>query len=121
MRTPTLQEINLNTQANLTTLTEPELVELLIKAERSPDTFSAIERRQYLTWVFLRLRLDDMAYFQYERGVIDEERLRSAIGPLRGTMRSRAAREQWQNGKGNFVQSFQDFMDEYISEIPMVE
>jgi hypothetical protein len=41
-----------------------------------------IDGWQLASALFMQFRHGDMAYFMYERGVIDEDRLRSTLRPL---------------------------------------
>ncbi len=107
--------------ANLMQISDPELMGIVLKIESNPGALSDIERRKYVVWVISRLRHADMAFFQYERGVIDEKRLRSVLGPLEPMMTNPIARNLWEALQDNFVKSFRKFMSEFISEIPLRE
>ena len=107
--------------ANLVLIGNSKLVALQLKVESNSDALSEIERRQYAVWVISRLRHADLAFFQFERGVIDESRMRSTLGPLQGTFRDQMSRDIWQAVQDNFVESFRVYMNEYISEIPLRE
>lgn len=61
-----------------------------------------------------RLRHGDMAYFMYEKGVIDEDRLRSTLMPL--PLHGTENREFWRANKRSFVKSYQDYIDRLIEE-----
>jgi len=102
-------------------IADPELMGIQLKVESNPDALSDIERRKYVVWVISRVRHADMAFFQYERGVIDENRLRSVLSPLQPMMTNPIARNLWEALQDNFVESFRDFMNEFISEIPLRE
>jgi hypothetical protein len=102
-------------------IADPELIGIQLNVENSPDALSGIERRKYAVWVISRIRHADMAFFQYERGVIDENRLRSVLGPLQPMMANSIARNLWEAVQDNFVESFGRFMNEFISEIPLQE
>lgn len=104
--------------ANLMLVDNPELLGLQLRAISDADSLSEVERRQIAIWVISRLRHADLAYFQFERGMIDKERLESVMAPLSATFRSQLAKDIWKVIKPNFVESFRSYMDEYISEIP---
>jgi len=58
-----------------------------------------------------------LAYYQYERGIIDEERLLSVMSPLTGPLRSSSkVRVLWDNRKVGMVKGFRDYIDNYIEE-----
>ena len=67
---------------NTLSIENPGMSEAINKAWDAPSELSVSERRAVGSWLFLRFRHGDMAYFQYERGAIDELRLRSALQPL---------------------------------------
>jgi len=61
-----------------------------------------------------RLRHGDMAFFMYEKGVIDEDRLLSTLRPL--PLQSAGGREFWETNKISFVKPYQDYIDQLIAE-----
>ena len=107
--------------SNLMQIGDPELLGITMKAAIDPDALSEIERRKYFVWVISRFRHADMAFFQFERGVIDENRMRSVFSPLVPVLQNPLARNMWESIQGNFVESFRKYMNEYISEIPLQE
>lgn len=80
------------------------------------DVFNVSSAENFMRFTVLinRLRHGDMAYFMYERGVIDEDRLRSTLQPL--PLRSAENREFWQANKKSFVKPYQDYIDRLIEE-----
>jgi hypothetical protein len=55
-----------------------------------------------------------MAFFQYQRGVIDEDRLRSVLRVLNlGNPRVQAA---WANSRENFVESYRAYVEDLIAD-----
>ena len=111
--------INNIVAANLMMIGDTDIVDVQIRAANDPDSLSETERRKYGIWVLSGLRRADIAYFQYERGVIDEYRLKSVLGPLNTTFRNQLARNIWEQSQGNFVDSFRRYMNEHISLIPL--
>ena len=67
------------------------------------------ERRAF----FLLLRHGDMAFYMYERGAIDEDRLRSALGPIE--LSSPLLRGYWDEFKHVFAKDYQDYIDNLIA------
>ena len=64
---------------NQATIENPEVAALMYKAFRTSDELTELEKFAFERAMYLRFRHGDMAYFQYERGAIDAERLRSVI------------------------------------------
>lgn len=64
--------------------------------------------------LFMVFRHGDMAYFMFERGVIDEDRLRSALQPL--PLAGEIGRNFWKQRKFVFVRSYQDYVDRLIAQ-----
>ena len=59
-------------------------------------------------------RHGDMAFFMFERGVIDEDRLHSALQPL--PIAGEIGRDFWNERKTAFVQPYQDYVDGLIKQ-----
>jgi hypothetical protein len=62
----------------------------------------------------LLFRHGDMAYFMFERGAIDEERLRSAMGPL--PVASDVAREFWTANRDFFADGYRAYVDDLFRQ-----
>ena len=75
----------------------------------SPETFQA-ERA-----LFILFRHGDLAYFMYERGAINEDRLRSALRPV--PIYSERGREFWEAQKHNFTKGYRSYIDRLIDEL----
>jgi len=67
---------------------------------------------QLMSALFMEFRHGDIAYFMYERGVIDEARLRSTLRPL--PLRGPTGLDFWDNNKFVFVQGYQEYLDALI-------
>ena len=100
---------------NEATIQNPHVAALMYKAFRTTDEFTELEQFTFSRAMFQRFRHGDMAYFQYQRGAIDESRLRSVIRVLNlGNPRSRG---EWQNNQDNFVADYRDYINGVIAEI----
>ncbi len=64
--------------------------------------------------LFILFRHGDLAYFQYERGAIDEGRLRSALRPI--PLWNPEVVEWWNGVKYAFVPSYVDYIDALIAK-----
>jgi hypothetical protein len=100
---------------NRLTVESESVARLMYKAFQTDEELSEIEALRVSRAFFLRIRHGDMAYFQYERGAIDEERLRSVLQPL--NLGDRRVREFWKERQYNFSSGYRDYMNELIAEI----
>ena len=64
--------------------------------------------------LYMQFRHGDIAYFMYERGVIDEERLLSTLRPL--PLYGETGREFWEGRKWVFVTAYQQYIDGLLAE-----
>jgi len=67
-------------------------------------------------FMFQVIRYADMAYYHYERGLLSEERLESAIGPLNGWRCLPIFQETWLGLRLAFVESYRRFVDQKMAE-----
>ena len=74
------------------------------------------ERTQVGLFLFTRFRHGDMAYFQYERGAIDESRMKSAISPVIVLFEHQFVIDWWNRVNGNFVAPYRNYIDRLIDE-----
>ena len=63
--------------------------------------------------LFRQFRHGDIAYFMFERGAIDEERLLSTLRPL--PLYRETGRAFWERRKANFVRGYQSYVDELLN------
>lgn len=78
-------------------------------------SLSAVEERRHVGVAFLLIRHGDLAYLQFERGMLDADRLHSAMAPLRQALRSCYAREVWALNRQNFVPGYRAYVDEVVA------
>jgi len=100
---------------NEATIENPDVAALMYKAFRTSDELTEVEKFAFERAMYLRFRHGDMAYFQYERGAIDAERLRSVIRAV--NLGNARVRDQWQRVQGNFVDGYRHYINSMIEEI----
>ena len=100
---------------NVVQLQDAELAALMFKATQTSEELTDIERYRMNRYYFIRLRHGDMAYFQYQRGAIDEARLSSALQIL--NLPNPKMRAFWKIVRGNFVEAYRRHIDGLIDEI----
>ena len=85
---------------------------LLTSENRSPE-----DERRLNGYLWIIFRHGDMAYFQYEKEAIDEERLRSANAPLLERLRYPDVQARWQQVEDVFVPQYRQYVRNQIAEI----
>ena len=78
--------------------------------DENPDD---LETFQFERALFILFRHGDLAYFQYERGAIDEDRLLTAIRVI-PLWRPKVV-AWWEERKDSFVPSYVDYIDSVIA------
>lgn len=102
-------------EMNILTIENPEAAALMYKAFKTSEELTELEKFRLSRAFFLRLRHGDMAYFQFERGAIDESRLRSVLAPLNlGDSRIQAF---WEDSQQNFADGYREYISSTIKEI----
>jgi len=67
-------------------------------------------------FIYLAYRNGDLAYMQYQQGIIDEERLRSGLGLLANLLYLPSVQEHWKRSRTGFTESYQGFVNKLIEE-----
>jgi hypothetical protein len=87
------------------------------KYDYSWDDLSAAEQAEFRSLAFLLLRHGDLAFYQYELGMLTEDRLWSVFGSLRGILFCRPAfRAFWDSERDSFTEGYQQFISDRYSE-----
>jgi hypothetical protein len=100
---------NIN-NVNVLSLESPIAAEALAKVW-SDEAFDA-EQFQLERVLYILFRHGDLAFYMFERGAIDEDRLRSAIAPV--PINSEVGRDFWERRKGSFTQNYRNYLDDRI-------
>lgn len=97
-------------------ISDPELLQLMegIRGATLADMDSD-DRARALAYMYIQLRFGDMAFHQFELGLISEARLESALAPLKAYSCYAIFQEYWSNRKSAFVEPFQDLLDQKIA------
>ncbi len=103
---------------NALLLENSETRQLIIEtAESSWDELSADEQGELRAFFYLLLRHGDLAFYQYELGMLTEERMESALAPLYGQLCKPAFRAFWEAASDNFAEGYRHFIDERFSDL----
>ena len=114
--------INRIADVNKLMISDGEWALIAVKAVENPTELDSIELSRYMSFLMMLTRHADMAYLQYEKGMLDHERFLSALGPFYGTLRSSELarahlRDVIGGGGGIFVQSFLNEMTTILNGI----
>ena len=75
----------------------------------------AVSFIEYGAFLFLLFRHGDMAFYQFQAGMLSEPRLSAGSAPTNGRLRFQLVHEFWKASRQNFVQSYQDYIDQMIA------
>ena len=109
-----IQSIN---DMNALAIQEPLLRSGVRNAIGNPNEVTTEEADVLSWWLWMRIRHGDMAYFQYQRGAIDESRLRSVISPLMQILDSDYGRDEWRLRQTMFEPAYRDFVNEILDDL----
>ena len=82
---------------NKLSIENPDWAQIVMKAARNPQELTDTELSRYSTYIIMLLRHADMAYMQYEKGLLDRERFISSLGPFIGVLRVSALAREYVN------------------------
>ncbi len=94
-------------------LIEPNNIELanyIYSPDASLSELSPGDLHRARSILYILFRHADMAFYQYQQGMLPIERLRSSLGPL-ASLNPPAYREAWDLSKENFVPEFRSFIE----------
>ena len=77
--------------------------------------FDPVQRRQARSLLYMRIRQADMAFYQFERGMLSEERLNSALRPLLSDVDKPIFRSFWAEVGPVQVPAFRDYLNRRIA------
>lgn len=101
-------------QMNVLAIESPEVAGLMYKAYTTSDELTELEEFRLTRAFFLRFRHGDMAYFQYERGAINESQLRSVLSPL--NLSHARVQSFWKSSQKNFADGYRGYINKMIRE-----
>jgi len=99
---------------NMAITQNPEVAAFMYKAWNSSEQLTDLEDFRFSRAAYQRLRHGDMAYFQYERGAIDEVRLRSVLKVM--NLSNPRMKEFWIRNQDNFVPAYRTYIHRLIEQ-----
>jgi hypothetical protein len=103
---------------NALIIQDPEVAAFMYKVYRTSDELNEIEQFRFTRAAYLRFRHGDMAFFQYQRGAIDEDRLQSSLRVL--NLPNPRVRAFWEQVQNNFVEPYRAYINKLIAERDVV-
>jgi len=104
--------VNNISEMNSLALQSEDTAKLIVKMRDGLP--SELEALRLNSAFYMQFRHGDIAYFMYERGAIDERRLRSTLRPL--PLHGETGRAFWSRNKHNFVGDYQQYIDTLLLE-----
>jgi hypothetical protein len=101
-------------ELNMLVVQDAEVAAFLYKAYDPAEELTDFEKFRLSRNLFQRFRHGDIAYFQFERGAIDEARLRSSLKVL--NLANPRVRGFWSDMQGNFVEPYRNYVNQLIDE-----
>lgn len=99
---------------NALTIESEYVASLMHRSLTNGEELTELEKFRLSRAFYLRFRHGDMAYFQYERGAIDEDRLRSVLKPL--NLGDPRVRLFWNQNQDNFTRAYAEYLNALIAE-----
>lgn len=101
-------------QMNEHVIQDPEVAAFMYKVYSSSEELNEVEQFRFSRAAFIRFRHGDMAFFQYQRGVIDEGRLRSSLKIL--NLANPRMKSFWDKNQSIFVDAYRDYINQLIED-----
>ncbi len=100
---------------NNTALQDPAVLRAVTLLQSDPGPMSDEDRQRANIYLMTLFRHGDMAYFQYERGAIDEERLKSVLRVVTDRLERPHIRDTWDQVRDRFVPAYRDYIESLMS------
>ncbi|HUQ99696.1 MAG TPA: hypothetical protein VM166_09600 [Gemmatimonadaceae bacterium] len=78
--------------------------------------FDPVQRRQARSLLYMRIRHADMAFYEFERGMLSEDRLGSALRPLLSDIDRPIFRSFWEEVGPLQIPAFRDYLNKRIAQ-----
>ena len=103
--------INSIIDQNTLIASDSELATIRLKSARAPEELTPEELTRISSYYMSLIRHGDMAYFQYERGAIDQARLNSVLAILSLVLDNPIGRRRWEFAKSDFSISYVEYLE----------
>ena len=105
------------TELNRIQIDNPELAQAVVKVEtHEPVELTERESQILYRHSWILFRHGDIAYYQYQSGLLSQERLKSSLGPLVSQFEYPWYQLRWDQARVNFVPEYREFIDRIIQK-----
>ena len=95
---------------------DPAFADIWEKSGKN-EPMDPTEQMRLTEWFMSHFRHGDMAYFQYQKGIIDQQRLNSALNIIvKRTSRTPFAQSLWDERKHFILKEYTDYVDRLLRE-----
>jgi hypothetical protein len=101
---------------NSTALQDPAVLRAVALLQSDPEPMSDEDRQRTSIYLMTLFRHGDMAYFQYERGAIDEKRLNSVLRVVTDRLERPYIRSVWDQARDRFIPEYRDYIENLMSK-----
>ena len=116
LETATYQDLNQSiSNLNLVLIQDPGLAELVDKWE-SDEKMNRLEQTRVFLFLINVFRHGDMAFYQYQKGSIDEESLNSVLRITLGRLRIPRSRNAWDRHKKAYRPDYAAYIDALLEK-----
>ncbi len=104
-------------ELNRVVLENPDFADLQVRSFAGDTSLTPAEQNQMASFLWMLFRHGDMAYYQFEQGVLDLERLESVMSPLRDRLTLPGMHEEWAARRPSFAPGSQVYIDGLFDSI----
>jgi hypothetical protein len=101
---------------NSTALQDPAVLRAVALLQSEPEPMNDEDRQRTSIYLMTLFRHGDMAYFQYERGAIDEKRLNSVLRIVTDRLEHPYIRSVWERSRDRFIPEYRDYIENLMSK-----
>jgi len=109
--------VNRIAELNQLEATDSEFAEILHKGINDASSLTPVETGRMISYSRAIYRHGDLAYYQFETGLMDEIRLVSALGPVKAWLSSDIGKVGWESMRPNFTIEYVDYLEGLMSKI----
>lgn len=102
------------TDQNRVAIENDDFADVQMRFYADRGTLTPRELNQMNSYLWMLFRHGDMAFYEYDRGVLSRDRLESALAPLISRFEADWMHEAWERRRGSFTSAYQRFIDSVV-------